>query len=236
MADALRVTGGVSDRQRAPLRRPEQREPLQPGRVDDGLEIGDEHVERGIGGFAIREAAAAGVVAIEPVARAERVEPGPPHRRLPVLADVGQPVGRLHERNPGAVAVDGVREPRAVGRAREPDLLLERRHCAAPDCHVSVFLGVLRSLDRSCVRGPLTVPAQRRRAQGRLVARRAAAGGASGSGGGGQRGGGRHRAPGGNAASGGAGGFPAAARLARGWGWRRCRGQLRALDRRPLLG
>ena len=98
VADALGMARGVGDRDRAALRDAEQREPVELGGVDDGLEIRDQDVERGVGRVAVRQAAAARVVAMEAVALAERVEPGTPHRRLPVDVDVGQPVGGPDER------------------------------------------------------------------------------------------------------------------------------------------
>ena len=124
MAHALGVLDRVRDRQRAALRRPEQRELIELRGIDDRLEVGHEHVERGVGRLALGQAAPARVVAVEAVAGAQRVEPGAPHGRLPVLADVREPVGRAHERI--TLAVHGIGEPRAVGRAREPNVLRER--------------------------------------------------------------------------------------------------------------
>ena len=123
VADALGVPNGVGDRDRAPLRRAEQRELVELGGVDDRLEIADEHVERGVGRVVIRQAAPARVVAIETKARADRVEPGAPHRRLPVDVDVGEPVRRAHQR--GTLAVRRERQPRPVRRPREAQILDE---------------------------------------------------------------------------------------------------------------
>jgi len=52
-AEALGVLCSVGDGNRRAHRRPEQREALEPQPVDDGLEIGNEHVEREVAHLAL---------------------------------------------------------------------------------------------------------------------------------------------------------------------------------------
>ena len=91
-----------------------------------GFEIRDQQIEGDVGRFACRQPAPARVVAVEPIAAAERVEPRAPHRRLPVALDVRQPVRGAHERV--AVAVRRVGKPRPIRRVGEANVLLERGH------------------------------------------------------------------------------------------------------------
>jgi hypothetical protein len=116
------MPNGISDRDRATLRRAEQGELVELGGVDHGLEISYQHVERGVGRVVIRQAAPARVVPIETQALADRVEPGAPHRRLPVDIDVREPVRRAHQRR--TVAVRCKRQPRPVRRPREAQILV----------------------------------------------------------------------------------------------------------------
>ena len=63
MADALGMQRGVADRERAAVGHPEQRDPLEPGGVDDRGEIRHPRVQREVADLPVREAAAAFVVA-----------------------------------------------------------------------------------------------------------------------------------------------------------------------------
>jgi hypothetical protein len=78
MGHALRVPGGVLDRGRAAARKTEQREALEPRRVDHGGQIGDVRVERRQAlELAVREPAPAHVVADERAPAAEFPDPVP---------------------------------------------------------------------------------------------------------------------------------------------------------------
>ena len=114
-AHPLRVARRVGDRDCAALRDAEQRELVELGGVDHRLQIGDQQVERRVSGLAVRQPAAARVVAMEAIARAQLVEPGAPDRGLPVLLDVGQPVRRPYERALGVEPLEHHYLPAIVG-------------------------------------------------------------------------------------------------------------------------
>src|SRR4029077_20793088 len=69
----------------------------------------------------VGQAAAALVVADQGVVARHLLEPAAPHRALPVVLEVVQPVRRLEQRRP--VARDRVGDAHAVGRSAEADLL-----------------------------------------------------------------------------------------------------------------
>ena len=63
VADPLRVPDRITDRNRGSLRDAQQREALQPDRVDDSLEVGDPGLQRRIARVGSREPASPLVVA-----------------------------------------------------------------------------------------------------------------------------------------------------------------------------
>jgi hypothetical protein len=104
----------------------EERKTLELGCLDDGFEIRDEKIQVRNRCVAIGKAAAARVVPMKTVARAERIEPWAPNGRFPIVLDVGQPMRRADERE--AVTVHGKRNACPIGRMREADVLLESAH------------------------------------------------------------------------------------------------------------
>src|SRR5215208_1049765 len=122
------MTRGVRDRYRAPLRSTEQRESVKAGRIHDRFEVGYEIVQRHGADVAVREAAAARVVAVEMMARAQGFQPGAPYGGLPVPLQVRHPVAGPHQRK--APSTLGKSDLHAVGGGGEPDLLAKGRHAA----------------------------------------------------------------------------------------------------------
>ena len=104
-------------------RHPEQREPLQPGRGQDRLEIADARLEREIIDGPIGHPEAALVVADDRRDLAELIEEVPPDRALPVVLEVAEPARDDDQRRPAAV--DRVRQTQAVLPPTESDLLFE---------------------------------------------------------------------------------------------------------------
>jgi hypothetical protein len=127
---------GVGDRDRAALRHPHEGELLEPGRLDDGLEIGDAGFEAVVGRAGVGEAMAALVVAHDVRDRAEVLEEVPPHRAFPVELEVTEPAGRDDERRSCAVARPC--DARAVGRPAEAELL--RGHGTHLGVHGAIVL------------------------------------------------------------------------------------------------
>ena len=126
--DALGMSHGVGDRHRAALRHAEQREALEPARIDDALQVGDHRLEGKVGHVPVRQAVAALVVANKRVPLRQAVDPVLPDRALPVELEVRHPVGRPNDRR--ARARQRVGDPHAVGRRAEADLLpLRSRRC-----------------------------------------------------------------------------------------------------------
>jgi hypothetical protein len=98
---------------------------VEPGGIDDCLEIAYPCVERELVDVLIGEAAASLVVAHESSLARESLEQRAPHGRSPIVLDVTEPVRHFHERRAGADRCVG--EPDAVGGLTEANLLL---HCA----------------------------------------------------------------------------------------------------------
>ena len=73
----------------APCDMPEQREPLEPQLVDDGLEVADHRLERHVRDVAVGEAGAPLVVADEPPIGGELGEEVAPDRARPVELEDG---------------------------------------------------------------------------------------------------------------------------------------------------
>ena len=128
--EPLRVPGGVLDRHRPALRHRQQGEAVEPGVVGDRLEIGDPGLEAVVGHPAVRQPVTPLVVADHGRDPAELDQVVPPDRALPVELQVAQPARVDQQRRAGAV--DGVRDPDAVGRPGEADVLhrvrVARRH------------------------------------------------------------------------------------------------------------
>ena len=124
------MPGGVLDRHRPALRHRQQREALEPGVVGDGLEVGDPRLQAVVGHAAVRQPVTALVVADHGRDPAELDQVVPPDRALPVELQVAQPARVDQQRRTGAV--HGVRDPDAVGRPGEADVLhrvrVARRH------------------------------------------------------------------------------------------------------------
>ena len=93
--------------------------PVQPGGVDDGLQVVHPVVEREPPDVPVRQPAASLVVPDQAEPARQLGQPVPPHRALPVVGEVAQPVGGLHQRR--ARAADRVGQPGAVTGRREPD-------------------------------------------------------------------------------------------------------------------
>ena len=123
-ADALGVLRGVGDGDRRAHRHAEQREALEPQPVDDGLEIGDEHVEREVAHLAIGQATPAAVVRDVPMTPRELLAPVRRQRARRVVLDVREPRPGADQGRPAAVGADG--DLGAVGGGAESDVGAER--------------------------------------------------------------------------------------------------------------
>src|SRR5215207_10982798 len=122
MAYAIRMAHRVGDRGGTALRQAQEREALQPGRIDYGLQILDPRVEREAIDFPVRETTASLVVAHHGSSPRQPLEPVPPDRAAPVELQMGQPVRSLDQgRSAGPGGVDGIRP---LPGCAEPDLLL----------------------------------------------------------------------------------------------------------------
>jgi hypothetical protein len=111
----------VGDRDRSPLRHPEQGKVVETGGVDDRLEVSQPGTERDIGWRAVGESAPSVVIADDGEVRAERGQPVAPHGARPVVLEVGQPSANPNKDGAGPVASPGY--ARAVGGGREGDPL-----------------------------------------------------------------------------------------------------------------
>ena len=136
--DPLRVPRRVRDRRRPALRHGHQREPVQPGVVDDRLEVRDACLEPEVLDVPVGQPVPALVVADDGGDLAEVGEEVPPHRALPVVLEVAQPAGGDHERRPGPVPRVG--DARAVGRPAEPQLLRWRPRSTTGGWHASIVV------------------------------------------------------------------------------------------------
>src|SRR6185369_6578768 len=86
-------------------------------------------VQRDRGDVAVRQAAAARVVTVETMARAQGLEPRTPHGGLPVPLQVRHPVGGPNQRK--ALSALGKSDLHAVRGGGEADLLAKGRHAAS---------------------------------------------------------------------------------------------------------
>ena len=89
--------------------------------VDHCFEVAHEGVDGEVVDVVLGQPAAPLVVADELAVAGQPDEPVAPHRALPVVVEVGDPVGGSHQRR--ARADRGVGDPRAVGRRAEVDVL-----------------------------------------------------------------------------------------------------------------
>ena len=122
-AHPLGMAGRVGDGDGAALRNTKQREAVQPEVVDHGLQVLQPRAERQVGDVVVGQAASPLVVAHQHVLAGQPDEPVAPHRALPVVVEMGDPVGGPHQWR--ARADGGVGEPGAVGSGAEADLLTE---------------------------------------------------------------------------------------------------------------
>ena len=86
--DAFGVADGVLDRNGASLRDADQREAVDVCRFHHRFEVGYLRGQGQIGHVPVRETAATGVVADEPMSAREKAEPVTPHRALPIELEV----------------------------------------------------------------------------------------------------------------------------------------------------
>jgi hypothetical protein len=121
VAHALRVADGVCDGRGRTLGEAEQRKALELHGVDHRLEVAHPGLEGNLGGIAVGEAAATRVEAHQRVAARQALDPVAPDGAAPVVLEVREPVGRLHERR--AAAGRGVGKPHAVGAGAEAQVL-----------------------------------------------------------------------------------------------------------------
>ena len=134
--DSFGMTRGIRDGCRRPLRYPEQHETVEPGGVDDALEVRHPAVQRDLSGRPIGQATTALVVPNERVPFAQPLQPVTPDRAPPVELEMSEPVPGLHDRR--AAAVPRPCEPRAVRRDAEANLLVHTEMLCAGGRHVPV--------------------------------------------------------------------------------------------------
>ena len=115
-ADPLRVGDRVGHRDGRAAGHAEEGEPLDSGRRDDRLEVGQPRAEREVVDGPVGQPEASLVVSDDRRERPELVEEVAPDRALPVVLEVAEPARRDDERR--TAAVDRVREPDAI---RRPD-------------------------------------------------------------------------------------------------------------------
>jgi len=111
----------VGDRDRSPLRHPEEGEVVDTGGVDDRLEVSQPSTERDIDRRAVGESAPSIVISDDGEVRPERGQPVAPHRARPIVLEVGQPGANPNKEGTGPVA--SPRYASAVGGGREGNLL-----------------------------------------------------------------------------------------------------------------
>ena len=117
VADAIRVSRRVGDRQPGSLTASEQDELLEPRRIDDRLEVAKAGVERQVFDVPLREAAASSVIARQGVVSGQLGKARRPDRAFPIVFQMVEPGRDLEHRwsaaSPGigeAHAVEGVAE------------------------------------------------------------------------------------------------------------------------------
>src|SRR5262245_3059795 len=112
MGYPVRVSNGVGDRDRTPLRDAKQWKSLEANGLDHTFEILHERFEREFPHIPVRQSIAAGIVADETVLPCERSQQMAPDGALPVILKMVEPVRRLEQRQPFADC--GVGDPGSV--------------------------------------------------------------------------------------------------------------------------
>ena len=123
VAHPLRVSVGVGHGHRAALRQAQQREAVEVEGIDDPLQIVDEGVEGPLLDVVVRQPAAALVVADQRPGSGQALEPVAPHGAVPVVVEVGDPVGRPHQRRSLA--------DRGVGQSMPSSVVQNRISCSS---------------------------------------------------------------------------------------------------------
>ena len=123
-ADPIGMPGRVGDRDRSALRHGHEGEPVEPGVVDDRLEIADARLEREVVTSQSDSPYPRSSYRMTVANSAEVGKEVAPDRALPVELEVAEPARRDDQRRAGAV--DRIRDPHAVGGPAEPDLLRRR--------------------------------------------------------------------------------------------------------------
>lgn len=118
VADAVRMARCVGDGHGRSLRHPEQGHSVHPGGIDDRREVTDPSVEIQRPRIAVRQPAAAVVVANDGEALPKLGQPWTPDEALPVMLEVRHPRADPHQRRTAAVLGPG--DPHPVGTGREP--------------------------------------------------------------------------------------------------------------------
>src|SRR5680860_1684775 len=91
MADTSRMSDRVRDRDRPTVRQPKEGEPLQPGRIDDGLQVRYPGVEGETRDVAVGQPRPPLVIPQQRAAIGEALKPGAPQRTVPVVLHVVDP-------------------------------------------------------------------------------------------------------------------------------------------------
>ena len=97
VTDLLRIAHRIGDRDGAALRDAEQGKPFQSNGLDHSLKVTPEGIEGEIPDVPVRETVAARVISDELVLGGNRLKQRPPDRIFPVVLEMVQPIGRLHE-------------------------------------------------------------------------------------------------------------------------------------------
>jgi len=122
VAHPLGMLGRVLDCGRAASAGTDQGEALERGRVDYAFEIAHTRLERKIADVAVRQSAAADVVAQDLVFAGKNIKPGTPGKTSPLVLKVGDPGRRHHQR--GTCATDRIRQAHAIRRRTETYTLI----------------------------------------------------------------------------------------------------------------
>ena len=106
---------GIGDCDRRALRNAEERRALRPDGFDHGFEVAHKRRERDVGHVAISQTVAAPVIADQAAAVRQMLQQRRPDRALPVIFDVGEPIGDFDQRDSdadrGEREVDAFRSP-----------------------------------------------------------------------------------------------------------------------------
>src|SRR5579885_3091764 len=119
---AFRMAHHVIDSDSGALRDAEDGETIEPGGFGHGFEVADEVGKRNALHVTIGETVASAIVAHKQRLLCQPLQQRRPHRALPVVFDMREPIGRLEHRR--TAADSGVGEPDAVRGPAERDFLL----------------------------------------------------------------------------------------------------------------